>query len=78
MDRRSISRCPVCSGPTVAAEQYPEGVRCRNSMCSHNFANVPCPRCQELNPDVVSCEKGITVLECKECLNRFKHPVASA
>ena len=77
MDRRTLSRCPVCQGPSVQNADFPQGIKCRMSMCAHNFSALPCPRCGEQSPNVVSYEKGVILLECKECLNRFKHSTPS-
>ncbi|SME89199.1 hypothetical protein [Pseudobacteriovorax antillogorgiicola] len=66
MDRRSQQRCDVCQGPTKEVDGK---IVCRNSLCSFNHEDVPCPRCQSKGPDAIGYdESGKVKYSCKDCL----------
>ena len=67
MDRRSAQRCPVCQGPALADAAAPDGVRCRRSICTHNHANVACPRCKKKDLEGVTVKDGKFEYTCREC-----------
>jgi hypothetical protein len=69
MERRSSQRCPVCQGPAVADPAAPEGVRCRRSTCSHNHADIVCPRCAKRDLESVEFTADSWRYTCRECLN---------
>ena len=67
-ERRSISRCDVCSGPT---KYVGEILKCRNSMCAFNHKDVKCPRCESKGPEVQDFKDDKFAYSCKECLNQW-------
>lgn len=71
-DRRAITRCPVCHGPTKPDPSSSEGVRCRTSTCAHNHAHVKCPRCGENNLETVERDGDGFAYTCDSCKARFK------
>jgi hypothetical protein len=70
-DRRSMNRCPTCSGPAVADEKYPEGIRCRNSSCKHNHGNVQCPRCKAKDIAQAVFKDSKWLYTCADCENKW-------
>jgi ssDNA-binding Zn-finger/Zn-ribbon topoisomerase 1 len=65
-DRRSIERCPVCQGPAVSDESKPGGLRCRNSACKHNHANIA----------HATFKNDAWQYTCADCENRWTAPKA--
>jgi transposase-like protein len=50
----------------------PDGVRCRRSICTHNHAQVACPRCGERDLESVAYAEGHYSYTCRECTNTWK------
>ena len=71
-ERRSAQRCPVCQGPASEAKNYPEGLRCRVSICIHNHADVECPRCETKDLEGVRYHEGRYHYTCRECTNAWE------
>ena len=72
MERRSSQRCPVCQGPAKEDDNFPEGLKCRNSTCQHNFADVTCPRCSGKTVEHVTFKDNSYHLTCGDCQNHWQ------
>jgi hypothetical protein len=55
----------------VADATKPDGVRCRNSTCTHNHADQKCPRCGMQDLESVGYKAGRFEYTCRECLNKW-------
>ena len=68
-ERRSASRCEVCSGPT---KYVGEQLFCRNSLCSFNHQDKVCPRCESKGPEAKAFVEGQFSYTCLDCLNNWQ------
>ncbi len=68
VERRTQERCPVCQGPTKPVDSE---LRCRNSLCSFNFRDVLCPRCQASGPEARYDVDGKLKFTCSDCQNTW-------
>ncbi|MEI6832590.1 MAG: hypothetical protein WCL28_01255 [bacterium] len=71
-DRRTISRCPVCSGPSASDEKFPDGIRCKNSACRHNHSKIICPRCQAHAVVQASWRESKWNYTCGDCEHKWQ------
>lgn len=70
-ERRTATRCPVCSGPATIGELQPEQVRCRNSACRQNHQKQICPRCKALDIAQATWQDNKWTYTCADCENTW-------
>lgn len=66
-ERRSAARCPICQGPALADQNYPEGIRCRNSSCRQNHSKAKCPRCGATDIAQAVWKENKWSYSCSDC-----------
>ena len=71
INRRSNDRCPFCQGPGQPNDKYADGVKCRNSLCTHNHTGNSCPRCKATDLESVAYKNGVFTYTCADCQNNW-------